>query len=60
MWIFDKGVVVEHDVETHAKGDQEEGVPEEEEEEAVENFVEHRHIHVAMQKLRVSAWNMAL
>ena len=55
VWIFDERVVVQHDVEAHAEGDEEERVPEEKEEEAVEDLVEHRHIHVAMEELGMPA-----
>jgi hypothetical protein len=38
--------LVQHDVEAQGKGDHEEGVPEEEEEEGLQHLVEHRDVHV--------------
>ena len=46
---------MQHDVEAHAEGDEEERVPEEKEEKAVEDLVEHRHIHVAMEEFGMAA-----
>ncbi len=40
------GVLVEHDVEAEPEGDDEEGVPGEEEDEAPHHLVEHRHVDV--------------
>jgi hypothetical protein len=39
-------VLVEHDVEAQAKGQDEEGVPGQEEDEAPHHLVEHRHVDV--------------
>ncbi len=45
------GVLVEHDVEAEPEGDDEEGVPGEEEDEASHHLVEHRHVDVVAETI---------
>jgi hypothetical protein len=38
--------LMKHYVEAEGKGDDEEGIPEEEEQEGLQHFVEHRDVHI--------------
>ena len=41
---------MEHDVEAEGEGDDEEGIPDQEEEEGLQHFVQHRDVHVVPQQ----------
>jgi hypothetical protein len=45
-------VLVKHDVEAESEGEDEEGVPGEEEDEAPHHLVEHRHVDVVAKTFR--------
>ena len=47
-------IIMKHDVESKPKGNDEQRIPEQKEEEGIENFVEHGNINIAMKKLRMS------
>ena len=46
---------MQHDVEAECESDDEEGVPNEEEEESGQNFVEHCHVDVVAGQARVTS-----
>jgi hypothetical protein len=53
-------VLVKHDVEAEPKGEDEEGVPGEEEDEATHHLVEHRHVDVVAKTYRTLLFSLPI